>query len=42
MKKLIAVLMVLFVSLGLMAGCGGSVDSGDEPTASKAEQMKAL
>ena len=35
MKKLIAVLMVLFVSLGLMAGCGGSVDSGDEPTASQ-------
>ncbi|MBQ3550963.1 MAG: family 16 glycosylhydrolase [Clostridia bacterium] len=35
MKKLIAILMVLFVSLGLIAGCGGSVDSGDEPTASQ-------
>ena len=35
MKKLISILMVLFVSLGLLAGCGGSGDSGDNPTASQ-------
>ena len=35
MKKLIAILLVLFVSLGMMAGCGGSSDENDNSTASQ-------
>ena len=35
MKKLIAILLVLFVSLGLMVGCGGSSDGNDNSTASQ-------